>query len=219
MAFFANGAQETHEERSGGRVHGGFLACLRRVTYSNEFLFLYSSMACFAIGAQVNIHFSQDRVQQRLHPRRERYTMSATKLCSLVSPSFPCASCRRVDPTRRVQRVRLFLCSFVLYMPWIPGEHCRGICAVECATAHLRWFEEDLGSEVVFWIEAPVLACLCRGLSWFRFAGSPALHLRVPAVVVPLDVSFCWPRASRSSSQWEGRRVKRRGTDPRTGPF
>ena len=60
-----------------------------------------------------------------------------------------------VDPTRRVQRVRLFLCSFVLYMPWIPGEHCRGIC-VECATAHLRWFEEDLGSEVVFWIEAPV---------------------------------------------------------------
>ena len=89
-------------------------------------------------------------------PPRERYTMSATKLCSLVSPSFPCASCRRVDPTRRVQRVRLFLCSFVLYMPWIPGEHCRGICAVECATAHLRWFEEDLGSEVVFWIEAPV---------------------------------------------------------------
>ena len=43
-------------------------------------------------------------------------------------------------------------------MPWIPGEHRRGICAVECVTAHgLRGFEE-VGfeevsrSEVVFWI-------------------------------------------------------------------
>ena len=24
-------------------------------------------------------------------------------------------------------------------------------CVVECITAPLRWFEEDLGSEVVFW--------------------------------------------------------------------
>ena len=54
-------------------------------------------MACFAIGAQVITHFSQDRVQQRLHPQRELYTMSATRLCTLVSPSLPCASCRRVD--------------------------------------------------------------------------------------------------------------------------
>ena len=107
MACFANGAQETYEERSGGRVHGGFLACLHRVTYSNEFLFLYSPMACFAIGAQVNIHFSRTgfnsvciRERERtpcgspcvLHPRRERYTMSATSLCTLVSPSLPCPS-------------------------------------------------------------------------------------------------------------------------------
>ena len=74
-----------------------FLACLHRVANSNELRFLYSSMACFAIGAQVITHFSQDRVQQRLHPRRERYTMSATSLCTLVSPSLPCPSCRSVD--------------------------------------------------------------------------------------------------------------------------
>ena len=64
---------------------------------SSEFRSLYSPMACFAIGAQVNAHFSQDRVQQRLHPRRERYTISATSLCTLVSPSLPCPSCRSVE--------------------------------------------------------------------------------------------------------------------------
>ena len=48
----------------------------------------------------------------------------------------------------------LFLCSFVLYTPWIPGEHCRGIRAVECVTAHLRGFEVDSRSEVVFWTDA-----------------------------------------------------------------
>ena len=52
-------------------------------------------------------------------------------------------------PTRRLQRVQR---SFVLYRPWIPGEHRRGICAVECVAAHLRGFEEDSRSEVVFWI-------------------------------------------------------------------
>ena len=31
------------------------------------------------------------------------------------------------------------------------------------------------------------------------------------------SVSFHWLRATRSSSGWEGRRVKRTGTDPRTG--
>ena len=56
-------------------------------------------------------------------------------------------------PTRRLQRARLFQCSLVLYMPWIPGEQRRGICAVECVTAHLRGFEEDSRSEVVFWID------------------------------------------------------------------
>ena len=54
---------------------------------------------------------------------------------------------------RRLQRVRLFLRSLVLYRPWIPGEHRRGTCAVECVAAHLRGFEEDSRSGVVFWIE------------------------------------------------------------------
>ena len=27
-------------------------------------------------------------------------------------------------PSGRLQEVRLFLRSFVLYSPWIPGEHC-----------------------------------------------------------------------------------------------
>ena len=34
-----------------------------------------------------------------------------------------------------------------------PGEHRRGTCAVECVTAHLRGFEEDSRSEVVFLID------------------------------------------------------------------
>ena len=63
----------------------------------------------------------------------------------------------------------------------------------------------------------PVLACLCRG-----FPGSGSLVLRPCSfgflfVLVQPHVSFYWPRASRSSSRREGRRVKRRGTDPRTG--
>ena len=32
--------------------------------------------------------------------------------------------------TWRFQRVQLFLCSFLLYMAWIPGKHRRGMCAV-----------------------------------------------------------------------------------------
>ena len=58
------------------------------------------------------------------------------------------------------------------------------------------------------------------GLSWFRVAGSPALPLRVSCLFLfRLMFLFYWPRASRSSFRREGRRVKRRGTDPRTGPF
>ena len=65
----------------------------------------------------------------------------------------------------------------------------------------------------------PVLACLCRG-----FPGSGSLVLwpcpfGFRFVLVPPRFSFNWPRASRSSSQREGRRVKLRGTDPRTGFF
>ena len=54
----------------------------------------------------------------------------------------------------------------------------------------------------------PVLACLCRG-----FPGSGSLVLwpcpfGFLFVLVPPHVSFYWPRASRSSSRREGRRVK-----------
>ena len=56
-------------------------------------------------------------------------------------------------PTRRLQRVRLFLCSLYCTCLGFPGEHRRGICAVECVAAHLRGFEEDSRSEVVFWID------------------------------------------------------------------
>ena len=62
-----------------------------------------------------------------------------------------------------------------------------------------------------------VLACLFRG-----FPGSGSLFLwpcpfGFRFVLVPPRFSFIWPRASHSSSQREGRRVKLRGTDPRTG--
>ena len=60
---------------------------------------------------------------------------------------------RLQGPSRRLQEVRLFLRAFVLYSPWITGEHCQGASAVECVAAHLRGFEEDSRSEVVFWIE------------------------------------------------------------------
>ena len=52
-------------------------------------------------------------------------------------------------------------------MPWIPGEHRRGICDVECVTAHLRGFEEDSRSEVVFWIDERSTEF---GHHWFRVA-------------------------------------------------
>ena len=31
---------------------------------------------------------------------------------------------------------------------WFPGEHSRGIWSVECVSAHCRWFEVDLESEL-----------------------------------------------------------------------
>ena len=96
-------------------------------------------------------------------------------------------------PSRRVQRVPFFQCSFVLYMPWIPGEHRRGIRAVECVAAHLRGFEEDSRSEVVFCIDEwsiefgyhwlMLLMFLTAHLFQFRFVDSEqycnmALRLR-----------------------------------------
>ena len=44
----------------------------------------------------------------------------------------------------------MFLRSFLLFLHRIPGFHTRGICAVECVTAHLLRFDEDYRSDVVF---------------------------------------------------------------------
>ena len=62
-------------------------------------------------------------------------SLSLRLRCSLASSISPC------------------VCLFVLYIPWIPGEHRREICAVDRVTAHFRGFEEDSRSEVVFWID------------------------------------------------------------------
>ena len=78
-------------------------------------------------------------------------------------------------------------------MPWILGEHRRGICAVECVTAPLREFKEDSRSEIVFWIDEwsiefgshwlMLLMFLTANLFQFRFVDSEqycnmALRLR-----------------------------------------
>ena len=55
----------------------------------------------------------------------------------------------------------------LLGMPWIPGEHRRGIRAVECVAAHLRGFEEESRSEVVFWIDEWSIEF---GYHWFDVA-------------------------------------------------
>ena len=92
--------------------------------------------------------------------------------------SLWCMSSGICTPTRRLQRVRLFLCSCVLYMPWIPGEHRRGICAVECVTAHLRGFEEDSRSEVVFWIDEWSIEFGCHWLMLLMFLTAHLFQFR-----------------------------------------
>ena len=82
-------------------------------------------------------------------------------------------------------------------MPWIPGEHRRGICAVECVTGHLRGFEEDSRSEVVFWIDEwsiefgyhwlMLLVFLTAHLFQFRFIDSE----QYCSIISPLQLSVC----------------------------
>ena len=114
-------------------------------SYTNACYFLILSIIyeiCAPIFSAKNFKISNDRTG---------LTRSAVFLIFFILVHAVGESAR-VQGTRRLQRVRLFLRSLVLDRLWIPGENCRGICAVECATAHLRWFEEDLESEVVFWI-------------------------------------------------------------------
>ena len=80
--------------------------------------------------------------------------------------------------TRRLQWVLLFLCIFVLYGPWISGEHRRGICAVECVAAHLRGFEEDSRSEVVFWIDESSIEFGCHWLMLLLFLTAHLFQFR-----------------------------------------
>ena len=84
--------------------------------------------------------------------------------------------------TRRYQQLRLFLRSFVLDRLWIPDEHGRGICAGECVAAHLRWFDEDFGSEVVFWLMSGQsnLAITCLRFFQSRIADTEQYFLRPP---------------------------------------
>ena len=88
------GAHEPHKERSGGRVHGGFLACLHCVTNNNElrFLLFVDGMLCNWCAGHHSFLPGQGSTAFA-----SANTMSATRLCTLVSPSLPCASCRRVD--------------------------------------------------------------------------------------------------------------------------
>ena len=58
-----------------------------------------------------------------------------------------------VRATWRVQRLGVLLRSFVMDRLRTAGSHGR-VCVVECAIARLRWCGEDLGLEVVFWIDA-----------------------------------------------------------------
>ena len=49
---------------------------------------------------------------------------------------------------------RVVICSFVCTVQALDSrQKRRGICAVESVAAHLRGFEEDSSSEVVFWID------------------------------------------------------------------
>ena len=100
----------------------------------NGYGYFYVRLYCTCLGFQANIV--------------EQYVLLSVSQHIFVGLKRT----RDQKSTRRLQGVRLFLCTLVLYRPWIPGEHRRGICAVECVTAHLRGFEEVSRSEVVFWI-------------------------------------------------------------------
>ena len=73
------------------------------------------------------------------------------------SSSVHCGACRqesaRVQGTRRLQRVQLFLCALVMDRIWFPVKHRRRVRAVERCVAHLCWFEANVGPVTVFKID------------------------------------------------------------------
>ena len=114
----------------------------------------YYSLPLFALG-----HGTSGGLRLR---ERRVFTSWPGGSAPAVSSSFSPSLCIYL------LRVRLFLCSFVLYRSWIPREHRRGIRAVECVTAYFCGFEEDSRSGVVFWIdelsiEFGCLFFICRG--------------------------------------------------------
>ena len=79
----------------------------------------------------------------------------------------------------------------VLYRPWIPGEHRRGICAVECVTAHLREFEEDSRSKIIFWIDEWSIEFGCTWLDVAHVHGhSPLSALQILSNISCVTLSF-----------------------------
>ena len=67
------------------------------------------------------------------------------------------------------------------------------------------------------WFSCPVLAGSCPCFLFPLLACGSFLLFSLFSGDVPSTVPFFWPRASHSKSQREGRRVKRKGTDPSTG--
>ena len=93
-----------HEPPSGGRVHGRFLACLHCVMNSVDSDFCYSPMACFAIRVTVEEYALLNALLHMFVAFKRTWELklssvlmggqlrSATRLCTLVSPSLPSAS-------------------------------------------------------------------------------------------------------------------------------
>ena len=83
--------------------------------------------------------------------------------------------------------VRLFWTSFGFQANMVE-------CLVECVIAHLLWFEEDLGSEIVFWIDERSIELAIAGLMFltfmtihlfqFRFADTEQYFLRPPPTLI-----------------------------------
>ena len=63
-------------------------------------------------------------------------------------------------------------------MPWIPGVHRRGICAVQCVSAHLRGFEEDSRSELSSGLLSCQLSSAITGLMLLTFTTTHLLTSR-----------------------------------------
>ena len=70
---------------------------------------------------------------------------------------------------------------------------CRGTCPVECVAAHLRGFEEDSRSEVVFWIVLPFFKLKTSGLAGFALDSNMTAICSNTFVYVRVTIfALCW---------------------------